>query len=159
MNIRKKLSITVICFILLFLAGASNVKAAVVDGAVEIFEDCLVYGFDMESIKNDKIVVNWSYRNNYTTDSGHGDYSNPFIDIQGFEIQVCRDKNYPADQVKTYKVKQYTESADGAKYTYKIPVSVLGKNGGKLYGRIRAYGTIKTMTAGWIPQRSKRSIR
>lgn len=148
MGIRKKVLFTMVCLMLSFF-GAANVKAAVVDGAVELFKDCHVYGLDMESIKNGKIVVSWSYRNNYTTDSDHGDYSNPFIDIQGFEIQVCTDKNYPADQVKTYKVKQYTDSVDGGKYSYKISVSVLGKNGGKLYGRIRAYGTIKTIEADY----------
>lgn len=148
-NTRRKVLFTLICFFILLSAGKVHVKAAAVDSAVEVFKDCLVYSFDMESIKNDKIVVNWSYRNNYTTDSDYGDYSNPFIDIQGFEIQVCRDKNYPADQVKTYKLNKYVESADGGKYSYKIPVSVLGKNGGKLYGRIRAYGTIKTIEAGY----------
>ena len=53
--------------------GAANVKAAMVDGAVEVFKDCQVYSFDMDAIKNDKIVVNWSYRNSYTTDSDHRD--------------------------------------------------------------------------------------
>lgn len=147
MKWRKKAVFTAMCLLLFLSVGAVHVKAAAVDDAVEIFKNCHISGFDMEAIKNGKIVVKWHYTNNYTTDSDNGDYSNPYIDIQGFEIQVCKDKNYPADQVKTYTVKQYTDGADGTEYTYKIPVSVLGKNGGKLYGRIRAYGTIKTITS------------
>ena len=131
--------------VLLLFAGTMNVKAALVDGAVESFENWHVYGADMSSIKNDKIIVKWSYSNYNTTDAAHGDYSNPYIDIQGFEIQVCTDRNYPADQVKTYKTKKFVDNTESASYTYKLPVSVLGKNGGKLYGRIRAYGKIKTV--------------
>lgn len=148
MMIRKKVLFTMACLVLTFL-GVTNVKAAAVDGAVEIFKDCHVSGFDMESIENDMIIAKWHYTNNYITDSEHGDYSNPFIDIQGFEIQVCTDKNYPADQVETYQINQYIDRADGGDYSYKIPVSVLGINGGKLYGRIRAYGTIKTIKSAF----------
>lgn len=143
MMIRKKVLFTMV-FLMFLLFGTGNVEAAAVDDAAALFKDCHVSGFDMESIENDEIVVKWHYTNNYFTDSGHGDYSNPFIDIQGFEIQVCTDKNYPADQVETYRINQYIDRADGGDYSYKIPVSVLGQNGGKLYGRIRAYGTIKT---------------
>ena len=147
MKLRKRMVFTVMCMLMFLSAGVVHVKAAAVDGAVEAFRNCHISGFDMETIKNGKIIVKWHYTNNFITDSGRGDYSNPYIDIQGFEIQVCTDKNYPADQVKTYKVNQYIESADGGDYSYKIPVSVLGKNGGKLYARIRACGTIKTITS------------
>lgn len=132
------------CLMLTFM-GVTNVKAAAVDGAIEQFKDCRVYGFDMESIEDDMIIVKWHYTNNYITDSERGDYSNPFIDIQGFELQVCTDKNYPADQVETYQINQYIDQAEGGDYSYRIPVSVLGQNGGKLYARIRAFGTIKTI--------------
>ena len=146
MNTKRTL-FTMICFILLAFWGAPNAKAAAVDDAVETFKECKVYSFNMESIKNNHIIVNWEYRNNYTTDSDHGNYTNPFIDIEGFEIQVCTDKNYPADKAVTYKTADYVENAEGAKYSYQIPTSILGKNGGKLYARIRAYGKIKTISA------------
>lgn len=140
---RKKTLFAIICFALLALFTAPDAKAAAVDEAIEIFKECHVYGFDMESIEKNHIIVNWMYQNNYTTDSTN--YANPFIDIKGFEIQVCTDKNYPATKVRTYKTENYVKNAQSAKYTYKIPTSVLGKNGGKLYARIRAYGKIKTV--------------
>ncbi len=145
MNIPKKAVFAALCFILLFFSGAPQAKAAAVDDAVEIFKECPVYSFNMESIKDNHIIVTWKYSNNYTTDSDNGDYTNPFIDIEGFEIQVCTDKNYPVDKVRTYKTTKYVENVQSAEYTYKIPVSILGKNGGKLYARIRAYGKIKTI--------------
>lgn len=145
MNIHKKAVFAMICFILLVFSGAPNAKAAAVDDAVEIFKECPVYSFEMESIKDNHIIVNWKYSNNYTTDYDNGNYTNPFIDIEGFEIQVCTDKDYPEDKVITYKTADYVENVESAKYTYQIPVSILGKNGGKLYARIRAYGKIKTI--------------
>lgn len=145
MNKPQKVLLAMISFILIAFSGASNAKAAAVDDAVEIFRECHVYSWDMESIKDNHIIVKWEYRNNYTTDYDNGNYENPFIDIEGFEIQVCTDKNFPIDKVITYKTTNYVENAESAKYTYKIPVSVLGKNGGKLYARIRAYGKIKTI--------------
>lgn len=145
MNIHKKAVFAMIGFILLVVSGALYAKAAAVDDAVEIFKECHVYRFEMESIKDNHIIVNWEYSNNYTTDYDNGNYTNPFIDIEGFEIQVCTDKNYPVDKVITYKTADYVENVESAKYTYKIPVSILGKNGGKLYARIRAYGKIKTI--------------
>ena len=48
--------------------GVTNAKAAAVDDAVEIFRECHVYSWDMESIKDNHIIVKWEYRNNYTTD-------------------------------------------------------------------------------------------
>ena len=138
MNIPKKAVLAAICFILLVFSGAPNAKAAAVDDAVEIFKECPVYSFNMDSIKDDHIIVTWKYSNNYTTDSDHGNYTNPFIDIEGFEIQVCTDKTYPEDKVRTYTTADYVENVQSAEYTYKIPVSILGKNGGKLYARIRA---------------------
>ena len=145
MNIPKKAVLAAICFILLVFSGAPNAKAAAVDDAVEIFKECPVYSFNMDSIKDDHIIVTWKYSNNYTTDSDHGNYTNPFIDIEGFEIQVCTDKTYPEDKVITYTTADYVENVQSAEYTYKIPVSILGKNGGKLYARIRAYGKVKTI--------------
>ena len=145
MNIQKKILFGIMCFTLLAFSGALNVKAAAVDGAVEIFKKCHVYSFDMKSIKDKHIIVNWRYQNNYITDSDNADYTNPFIDIKGFQIQVCTDKNYPVDKVITYETANYVKNVESAKYTYRIPVSVLGKNGGKLYARIRAYGKIKTI--------------
>ena len=145
MNIQKKALFAMVCFILLAFSGAPNAKAAAVDDAVEIFKECHVYNFDMESIKDNHIIVKWEYSNNYTIDSDNGNYTNPFIDIKGFEIQVCTDKKFPVDKVKTYKTANYDENVKSAKYTYKIPVSILGKNGGKLYARIRTYGKIKTI--------------
>ena len=141
----KKSVFAMICFTLFFFSGVLNVKAAAVDSAVEIFKECRVYSFEMDSIKDKNIIVNWKYSNNYTTDSDNGDYTNPYIDIEGFEIQVCTDKDYPADKVITYKTADYAGNKQSADYTYKIPISVLGKNGGKLYARIRAYGKIKTI--------------
>lgn len=145
MNVHKKAVFVMICFMLLVFSGAPKAKAAAVDDAVEIFKECRVYSFDMESIKDNHIIVSWTYSNNYTTDSDNGNYKNPFIDIKGFEIQVCTDKDYPANKVKTYKTAKYIDNVESAKYTYRIPVSILGKNGGKLYARIRAYGKIKTI--------------
>ena len=77
-----------ICFILIAFSSAPTAKAAAVDDAVDIFKDCHVYSCDMESIKDNHIIVNWKYQNNYTTDSANGNYANPFIDIEGFEIQI-----------------------------------------------------------------------
>ena len=145
MNVHKKALFALISFILLAFSGAPNAKAAAVDDAVAIFKECHVYSFDMESIKDNHIIVNWEYRNNYITNSDNADYTNPFIDIEGFEIQVCTDKDYPVDKVITYKTADYIENVESAKYTYQIPVSILGENGGKLYARIRAYGKIKTI--------------
>ena len=145
MNVHKKALFALISFILLAFSGAPNAKAAAVDDAVAIFKECHVYSFDMESIKDNHIIVNWEYRNNYITNSDNADYTNPFIDIEGFEIQVCTDKDYPVDKVITYKTADYVENVESAKYTYQIPVSILGENGGKLYARIRAYGKIKTI--------------
>ena len=142
MNLRKKLLFTMFCLLFVWI-GASDTQAAAVDDAVNAFKDCHVYSINMESIKKNRIVLSWKYRNNYTADSDHGDYSNPYIDIKGFEIQVCTDPTYPAKKVTTYKTKKYVNGVSGTQYTYRIPLSVLGKNGGKLYARIRAYGTIK----------------
>lgn len=142
MKLCKKLLFTMFCLLFVWL-GVSDAQAADVDDAVSAFKDCHVYSINMESIKKNRIVLNWKYRNNYTTDSDHGDYSNPYINIKGFEIQVCTDPGYPAKKVTTYKTKRYVAGADAASYTYRIPLSVLGKNGGKLYARIRAYGTVK----------------
>ena len=158
MNIPKKAVLAAICFILLVFSGAPNAKAAAVDDAVEIFKECPVYSFNMDSIKDDHIIVTWKYSNNYTTDSDHGNYTNPFIDIEGFEIQVCTDKTYPEDKVRTYTTADYVENVQSAEYTYKIPVSILGKNGGKLYARIRAYGKIKTIE-GILPSDEPTNIR
>lgn len=145
MNIQKRAVFAMICFILFVFSGAPDAKAAAVDDAIEIFKECHVYSFDMESIKDNHIIVNWEYRNNYITDSDNANYTNPFIDIEGFEIQVCTDENYPVDKVTTYKTTDYVDNVESAKYTFQIPVSILGENGGKLYGRIRAYGKIKTI--------------
>ena len=117
MNKPQKVLLAMISFILLAFSGASNAKAAAVDDAVEIFKECHVYSWDMESIKDNHIIVKWEYRNNYTTDYDNGNYENPFIDIEGFEIQVCADKNYPIDKVITYKTTNYVENAESAKYT------------------------------------------
>ena len=114
MNIHKKALFTMICFILLVFSGALHVKAAAVDDAVAIFKECHVYGCDMESIKDNHIIANWKYSNNYTTDSANDNYTNPFIDIEGFEIQVCTDQNYPEDKVITYKTTDYVGNSESA---------------------------------------------
>ena len=68
MNVHKKALFALISFILLAFSGAPNAKAAAVDDVVEIFRECHVYSWDMESIKDNHIIVEWEYRNNYTTD-------------------------------------------------------------------------------------------
>lgn len=158
MRIQRNALFVMICSILLAFSGSPNAKAAAVDDAVATFKDCHVYSFDMESINDNHIIVKWVYSNNYATDWDNGDYTNPFIDIEGFEIQICTDKNYPADKVITYKTTDYVENVQSANYTYQIPVSVLGKNGGKLYARIRAYGKIKT-TEGFSSQNEPTSLQ
>lgn len=143
MKIQKKLVFAMLCFILIVFSKTFYAKAAAVDGAVEIFKECCPYRFSMDSIQDDHIILNWVFSNNYVTSDD--DFTNPFIDIEGFEIQICTDKKYPSDKVKTYVTKEFVEKVESAEYTYQIPVSVLGKNGGKLYARIRAYGKIKTI--------------
>ena len=61
MNIPKKAVLAAICFILLVFSGAPNAKAAAVDDAVEIFKECPVYSFNMDSIKDDHIIVKFRY--------------------------------------------------------------------------------------------------
>ena len=146
MKLCHKILFSIVCFLFLIITGTPKVKAAAVDDAVVTFSECLVYRFEMESIQDGHIIVNWEYSNNYTADYDHGDYTNPYIDIIGFEIQVCTDADYPVDKVITYQTENYIDNVKSAGYTYRIPVSsVLEKEGGKLYARIRAYGRIRTI--------------
>lgn len=145
--------IGVIILGIILISGSSQVKAtpipsedeckAEVDYAVKYFAEDMPYNFSMEKIKDNKIIAEWKYNNIYTTDSDNGDFSNPNIDIKGFEIDISTDDKFSSGKVKTYVADKYRDG-DNA-YTYGISTSVLGKNGCKLYARIRAYGVIKSI--------------
>ena len=130
--------LTIVCMVMF---GSMDVNASgITEDTIGIFREMHPYNLRMESIKNGKIVVEWNYQNYSSLEDFDG---NRLISIQGFELELSADPEFSEEKCTTYVLDYYQE--DKTEYTYKVPVSVLGSNGKKLYVRIRTVGTIESV--------------
>ncbi len=137
----KKISLFLSTLFLVFSLcafPAINIQAGTTEDAIKEFQSKAVYQIDLSTIQNGSIIATWAFSPGYEPTDENGV---PYINIQGFQVEVSKDSHFSSGTVSTYSC-SYKKGQE--KYKYQIPVSVLGSNGGKLYVRIRVVGTLNS---------------
>ena len=118
--------VTIFC---MAMSGSMDVNASgITEDTIGIFQEINPYNLRMESIKNGKIIVEWNYQNYSSLEDFDG---NRLISIQGFELELSTDPEFSEEKRTTYLLDSYQEGK--IKYTYKVPVSVLGSKIGRAH--------------------------